>query len=339
MSYYNFKFTKGKFELEINSEDKIFVLSQFDKIQREMLDKKTPSAKVTAPSVEPVAEEPKEEAVKEPEAVVAEKEPEVEEEAVSAEPEVTAAKEKSGVSKEEPEVAEKTEEKLEETAEVTETVEAAETVEIAEVANDFQKIIEEKLKEEDDAQEVSGKEDDVKETITYYEETSEKEPDESDEETEVADTLRQSFDDEEVSKEKNTKVYDILQEKLSVLPEEERNKLNLGVTADSDKKKLPSELKFKGLDDLLYLKKPQTKLDYLLVAAYFLQENEDKEKYSLKHVNSKLVPQAQEPIDHSVIHEAIARSYFEVAPNATEASDITEYKITEEGVDYVLNEL
>lgn len=164
-------------------------------------------------------------------------------------------------------------------------------------------------------------------------------PEEVDEEeVEIADTLRKSFDEDETSS-KNSKVYDILQEKLSVLPEEERSKLNLNRTTVSEEKKPVTELKFKGLDDLLYLKKPQTKLDYLLITAYFLKENESIEKYSLKQLNSKVVPQIKEPIDHSIIHEAVAHDYFEVVPDYTGAADITEYRITEEGVDYVLNEL
>lgn len=151
--------------------------------------------------------------------------------------------------------------------------------------------------------------------------------------------MRQSFNEEEEGAQKNSKVYDILQEKLSVLPEEEIEKLNLNKSPVKTETKSPSELKFKELDDLLYLKKPQTKLDYLLVTAYFLQETEGKEKYSLKQLNSKVVPQTKEAVDHSVVHEAVAHSYFEVVPDMTGSIDITEYRITTEGMDYVLNEL
>ncbi|HSA06356.1 MAG TPA: hypothetical protein P5556_04185 [Candidatus Gastranaerophilales bacterium] len=239
----------------------------------------------------------------------------------------------------------------------------AETIEIQ---NEFQKIIEQKMQEdieitdfpeeseeeveedEETEEETQEIEEELKETITFYEDTEEEvEKDEEidekiqestdSEEEELAEILRESFEEEEKPK-KNSKVYDILQEKLSSLPEEEKSRLNLN-RAPSEYKKASSSIKFKGLEDLLYLKKPQTKLDYLLITSYFLQETEQKEKYSLKQINSKVIPHLKEPVDHSVIHEAVAHGYFKVVPDYSGTSDITEYAITSEGVDYLLNEL
>ena len=77
----------------------------------------------------------------------------------------------------------------------------------------------------------------------------------------------------------------------------------------------------------------------LLITAYYLKQHEAKEKYSLKQINSRIVEHLKEPIDHSVIHEAVSHNYFEVAPDYTGTADITEYRITEQGIDYILNEL
>ena len=47
---------------------------------------------------------------------------------------------------------------------------------------------------------------------------------------------------------------------------------------------------FKTLEELISLKKPQSKIDYLLLSAFYLQTREDLFKYSLKQLNSKLMP-------------------------------------------------
>lgn len=409
MSYYILKIKKGNFELEIDSEDKYFIVSQFDKLCREEFEgaakkKAKPSKKYAptskeeekkpeaAPVVEIAVEEPTAPAVEEITKVITKpadvpreltKKPEITE-VIEEEPpseEVTAPvvkeiqepleekpkflKKSADIQKEiteEPETAEIVEEVEQETSPEEETVseevitpvveEVQEEVvkekhkfikkaadvpkELAEEpeVNDFQKIIEEKLKEDIASEESLEEDAETKETITYYEETEE--PDE--EEVEIAETLRDSFDKEDSPK-KNSKVYDILQEKLSSLPEDEISRLNLNKTEVPKKSEAPLPTKFNKLDDLIVLKKPQTKLDYLLITAFFLQETEKQEEYSLKQINSKVVPLLKEPIDHSVIHEAVAHNYFEVVPDYTGASEITEYKITEEGVDYVLNEL
>ncbi len=135
---------------------------------------------------------------------------------------------------------------------------------------------------------------------------------------------------------KNSKVYDILEEKLSSLPEEEKNRLNLNRKEEKQNNITPE---FDNIEDLIRLKNPGTKLDYLLLASYYLQEKEDFEKYSLKQINSLILPNSKEPVDHSVIHEAVAHEYFEVVPDYLGTAGITEYKITKEGIDYILNEL
>ncbi len=210
-----------------------------------------------------------------------------------------------------------------------------------ETEDSFASIIEDKLKEEaeEKPEEEPEKDAPIKETISYYEQTPEKEEkDEAGpktEEEDIAQTLRETFEEKPA---KNNKVYDILQEKLSSLPEEEKDRLNLNREI-SESEKDPAVFKFKDLEDLIYLKKPQTKLDYLILTSYFLQEKEKKEKYSLKQINAKVIPQLKEAIDHSVIHESIAHGYFEVVPDYDGDSDLTEYKITEDGIDYLLNEL
>ncbi len=134
---------------------------------------------------------------------------------------------------------------------------------------------------------------------------------------------------------KEGKFYDILQEKFSQLPEM--------VTESLDKKLVENETKTTGesvsLDELIKIKTPETLMDYLLVAAYYLKHNENLDRYSLKQINAKVFPYTKKAIDHSVIQEAVTNNYFEVIPDFTEVVGVTEYAITKQGEDYFINVL
>ncbi len=98
-------------------------------------------------------------------------------------------------------------------------------------------------------------------------------------------------------------------------------------------------MEFNSFQDLVKYKRPQTKLEYLLWAAYYLQNKEDIYKFSLKQVNSKIMPFLGTLIDHSVIHEAVSNNFVEVVPDYNGTADVTEYKLTLEGENYLFNEL
>ncbi|OGI03991.1 MAG: hypothetical protein A2Y25_01170 [Candidatus Melainabacteria bacterium GWF2_37_15] len=255
---YTFTIKKGKVELEVISDDKYFIVTEFDKIFKELSKHtKRPEITIKTPKLEPQPEPEKPAQINETETPKFEPEKELEE--VKAEPK-----------------------------------------------NNFQEIIKQKIQEELSVNTTKPKE----------------KAEEKDLET------------PEEPLPKKSKVYDILEEKLASLPEEEKNRLNLYRKEENSK-----SLKFSSLEDLIDLKKPQTKLDYLLIISYYLQERESQEKYSLKNINSLAVPHVKSAIDHSIVHEAVASEYFEVIPDYLGTTGITEYKITNEGIDYIINEL
>ena len=94
---------------------------------------------------------------------------------------------------------------------------------------------------------------------------------------------------------------------------------------------------FDTLGELIELKKPESKLDYLLLTAYYLQTKEDLFKYSLKQLNSKSMPFLGSLIDHSVIHNAVAHDFIEVVPDYNGTADVTEYRLTPVGENYILS--
>lgn len=94
---------------------------------------------------------------------------------------------------------------------------------------------------------------------------------------------------------------------------------------------------YKDFKDLVAAKKPIAKIDYLILAAYYLQSSEDIYKFSLKQINTKVMPFLGSLIDHSVVHEAISKDYIEVVPDYNGTAEVTEYKLTIEGENYILS--
>ena len=89
---------------------------------------------------------------------------------------------------------------------------------------------------------------------------------------------------------------------------------------------------------LTIFKNPESKLDYILLTAYYLQNKENLYKYSLKQINSKTMPFLGSLIDHYIIHDAVASGFIEVVPDYNGTADVTEYRLTEEGENYLLED-
>lgn len=96
---------------------------------------------------------------------------------------------------------------------------------------------------------------------------------------------------------------------------------------------------FESMGELIAIKNPQSKLDYLLLTAYYLQIKESLFKYSLKQLNAKAMPFQGSLIDHSIIHNAVAHDFIEVVPDYNGTAEVTEYRLTPLGENYLLNEL
>lgn len=137
-------------------------------------------------------------------------------------------------------------------------------------------------------------------------------------------------------KAQNNKFYKILQEKFSSLPEMVQSNLAKTISEQAEKTK---PLESASIEELIELKDPQTPLDYLVVAAYYLKEYDMLDRYSLKQINSKIIRFVQKPVNHTVIQEAVTNNFLEVVPDYTGMADVTEYMITSEGINYIINEM
>lgn len=85
-------------------------------------------------------------------------------------------------------------------------------------------------------------------------------------------------------------------------------------------------------------RKIEKKIDYLLLTAYYYTQYEQKPRFTLKQLNSKLMQNIAVIIDHSVLQEAINREYIECLPDLTGLVGASEYRLTAYGEKVLLDE-
>lgn len=86
--------------------------------------------------------------------------------------------------------------------------------------------------------------------------------------------------------------------------------------------------------ELVKSKESQDKLHHFIMAAYYLSEYEKSDRFTLKQVNSKLMQNLSEVIDHSVLQDSIRQELIEVVPDYTGTSDVCEYTLTPKGEEF-----
>lgn len=80
----------------------------------------------------------------------------------------------------------------------------------------------------------------------------------------------------------------------------------------------------------------ERKVDYLLYTAYYFSQFEQKARFTLKQLNSKLMQNLAVIVDHSVLQEAINRDYIECLPDLTGLVGASEYRLTAYGEKNIL---
>lgn len=89
------------------------------------------------------------------------------------------------------------------------------------------------------------------------------------------------------------------------------------------------------LDD----KAPKNQIDILVVTCFHMIHFENMLRFSIKQMNSRLVPIKKEPITHKIVQEAIEHGLIELVPDLTGLGDVNEYTLTQRGEEYYFNEL
>lgn len=76
---------------------------------------------------------------------------------------------------------------------------------------------------------------------------------------------------------------------------------------------------------------PQSDMDYLIFSALYLLKYLQKQNFTLKLINSKLVPTKNIAIGHRILNEAVEQGFVEEVPDLTQTSVTKEYRLTQKG--------
>ena len=79
---------------------------------------------------------------------------------------------------------------------------------------------------------------------------------------------------------------------------------------------------------------PSEQMDYLMITGKYIMDIENNERFSIKQLNSKLVPLTGIPVDHTIIKQAMEEDLIRIIPDLTGMSDVTEYSLTDKGEGY-----
>lgn len=92
-----------------------------------------------------------------------------------------------------------------------------------------------------------------------------------------------------------------------------------------------------SLSDLCEQAHAGTSEDYLLLASYYLNQMEYQETFPLKRINSNLVKSGLTPVNHSVLEAVLSKGLLAMVPDMTGTAEVSEYRITPEGVNAINN--
>jgi hypothetical protein len=103
-------------------------------------------------------------------------------------------------------------------------------------------------------------------------------------------------------------------------------------------KSSPSIKKDNAFLNYMSSRKIEKKIDYLLLTAYYFTQYEQKPRFTLKQLNTKLMQNIAVIIDHGVLQEAINRDYIECLPDLTGLIGASEYRLTAYGEKVLLDD-
>ena len=90
-------------------------------------------------------------------------------------------------------------------------------------------------------------------------------------------------------------------------------------------------------DVVLRMKNPESLIDYLIITAYYLFENENKKNFQLKQLNAKLYNSMKMVIDRKTIQKALDNGLIMVVSNKPSDNGAIVYSLTQRGREYYVN--
>lgn len=100
---------------------------------------------------------------------------------------------------------------------------------------------------------------------------------------------------------------------------------------------IPAEVNF-DYESVIKMKKPESLVDYLIITAYYMLENEGVQAFQLKQLNAKLFKSMKLVVDRKTMQKAIEDDFIKVVLDGADNNGIAEYALTEKGKEFYLNE-
>lgn len=92
-------------------------------------------------------------------------------------------------------------------------------------------------------------------------------------------------------------------------------------------------------DELLKAKQPESPMDYLIITAYYMLENENIEQFQLKQLNAKLFNSMKIVVDRKTVQKAIEDGLVTVVSDGIHNDGAVEYALTRAGQEFYINGL
>lgn len=99
---------------------------------------------------------------------------------------------------------------------------------------------------------------------------------------------------------------------------------------------LPAEMDL-DYESVIKMKETASLVDYLIITAYYMLENEGVQSFQLKQLNAKLFKSMKLLVDRKTMRKAIEDDFIKVVSDGADGGGIAEYALTEKGKELYLN--
>lgn len=90
-------------------------------------------------------------------------------------------------------------------------------------------------------------------------------------------------------------------------------------------------------ESIIKMKQPESLVDYLVITAYYMLENEGMETFQLKQLNSKLFKSMKMVVDRKTMQKALEDGLVDVISSGFDNDGIAEYTLTPKGREFYIN--
>ena len=97
------------------------------------------------------------------------------------------------------------------------------------------------------------------------------------------------------------------------------------------------EQKVFNYDEFIKAKQPESLMDYLIITAYYMLENENIEQFQLKQLNAKLYNSMNLVVDRKTVQKAIEDGLLYVVSDGIQNDGAVEYALTQAGQEFYTN--